>query len=205
MILAIDSTAGTSAAVISGGKVLGISNFDDPFGHAENIGRAIETAIERAEITSESVSSVVISRGPASYTGLRVGIAAGVGFASARKIPLYGVVSLDAVANFYAQEIETDKWLVTSDAKRGELFVGIYQGFDDSGLPIKSGSPMVMKPLEVDKSFPKLSRIDKPSDASLAGIFAEKALGAGIDLSDASALYLRSPDVTPSPGKRVSG
>lgn len=205
MILAIDSTAGTSAAVVSGGKVLGFSSFDDPFGHAENIGRAIEDALRQAVIKGEDITSVAISRGPASYTGLRVGMAAGVAFATARKIPLHGVVSLDAVAYFHAQEIQADKWLVLSDAKRGELFVGVYSGFDDSGLPIRTDDPAVMKPLDVEEKFHKLTRIDKSSDAAAVGMFAEKAINAGVDFSDATALYLRSPDVTPSAGKRVSG
>lgn len=205
MILAIDSTAGTSAAVVSEGRVLGFSSFDDPFGHAENIGRAIEEALEQAGIKGESITSVAISRGPASYTGLRVGMAAGVAFATARQIPLLGVVSLDAVAHSHAQEITAGRWLVTSDAKRGELFVGVYEGFDDSALPIRNGDPKVMKPLEVEESFQGVTRIDKTSDAGAVGIFAEKAINAGVDLSDATALYLRSPDVTPSPGKRVSG
>jgi hypothetical protein len=37
------------------------------------------------------------------------------------------------------------------------------------------------------------------------GIFAEKSIAQGIELTDVSALYLRSPDVSPSAGKRVSG
>ncbi|HEY7796947.1 MAG TPA: tRNA (adenosine(37)-N6)-threonylcarbamoyltransferase complex dimerization subunit type 1 TsaB [Microbacteriaceae bacterium] len=205
MILAIDSTAGTSAAVVSEGRVLGFSSFDDPFGHAENIGRAVEDALEQAGIKGESITSVAINRGPASYTGLRVGMAAGVAFATARQIPLHGVVSLDAIANFHAQDITAGRLLVTSDAKRGELFVGVYLGFDDSGLPIRPEDPKVMKPVEVEESFQGVTRIDKASDAAAVGIYAEKAIRAGVDLSDTTALYLRSPDVTPSTGKRVSG
>ena len=205
MILAIDTTAGTSAAVVAEGRILGFCGFDDPFGHAENVGKAIEIAFERAEISSDQIERVAISRGPASYTGLRVGMAAGVAFATARKIPLHGVVSLDAVASFYGQGIEDERWLVTSDAKRGELFVVVYSGFDGSELPLRAIDPQVMKPLEVEENYQGLTRIEESCDARAVGSFCEKSIAAGFALSDVSALYLRSPDVTPSAGKRVSG
>ncbi|MFM1951018.1 MAG: tRNA ((37)-N6)-threonylcarbamoyltransferase complex dimerization subunit type 1 TsaB, partial [Actinomycetota bacterium] len=41
--------------------------------------------------------------------------------------------------------------------------------------------------------------------AELVGRYAIDALAKGVDLSDLGALYLRSPDVAPSAGKRVSG
>lgn len=205
MILAIDSTAGTSAAVVSGGMVLGFVNYDDPFGHAENVGRAIETAFERASAVASDIERVVVSRGPASYTGLRVGMASGFGFAAARKIPIHGVVALDAVADYYCQGYDFDRWLVTSDAKRGEQFVAVYSGFDGSGLPLRALDPVVMKPLEVEQSYQGLERVNEPSDARAVGLYAEKAIAAGFLLNDISPLYLRSPDVTPGVGKRVSG
>jgi hypothetical protein len=47
--------------------------------------------------------------------------------------------------------------------------------------------------------------LQQPSNAKLIGEFALYALNQGHDISDLSALYLRSPDVTPSSGKKVSG
>lgn len=205
MILAIDSTSGTSAAVVKEGRVLGFCGFDDLYGHAENVGRAIEIAFERAGVVSDDIERVAISRGPASYTGLRVGMAAGVAFATARQIPLHGVVSLDAIAGYYGQGIEDDRWLVTSDAKRGELFVAVYSGFDGSELPLRAIDPQVMKPMEVEENYQGLTRIEEACDARAVGSLAEKSIEAGFALTDVSALYLRSPDVTPSVGKRVSG
>lgn len=205
MILAIDSTSGTSAAVVHEGRVLGFCGFDDLYGHAENVGMAIEIAFERAGVVSDDIKRVAISRGPASYTGLRVGMAAGVAFATARQIPLHGVVSLDAIACYYGKGIEGDRWLVTSDAKRGGLFVAVYSGFDGSELPLRAIDPQVMKPMEVEENYQGLTRIEDACDARAVGSLAERSIEAGFALSDVSALYLRSPDVTPSVGKRVSG
>ena len=204
LILAIDTTAGTSAAVIDEGQLLGFCEFDDPFGHAENIGQAIETALERAKVSASSIKRVAISRGPASYTGLRVGMAAGVSFATARQIPLHGVVCLDAIAAF-STDSGYERWLITADAKRGELFVCSYSGVDKNGLPIRDIAPKVAKPAEVDEEFGDLPRIQRQSNAEIVGVYAERALSAGESLEEVDALYLRSADVTPSAGKKVSG
>jgi len=201
LILAIDTTAGTTAAVIENQQVLGFSEFDDRFGHAENIGSAIQQALQRAQVTAAGITSVAISRGPASYTGLRVGMAAGVAFATARSISLHAVVALDAVATAYPSE---NSWLVISDAKRGEFFACSYSGVDDSGLAIRSSELEVLKPEQLEQ-YSNLTKVDLNCDAKLVGLYAEKAIAAGVELHDATALYLRSPDVTPSTKKRVTG
>jgi tRNA threonylcarbamoyladenosine biosynthesis protein TsaB len=194
LLLAIDTSAGTSAAVFSGEKLLGFVEYEDPFGHAENIGNAIAEVLEKAGITAGEVTAVAIGRGPAPYTGLRVGMAAGTSFATALGIPMYSVMNLDAVALTFGQA----KILVSSDAKRKELFVATYE------LGERVYGPAVLKPEELDQ-FEGFAREDGKCNAELVGRYALWAQASGIDLSDSSALYLRSPDVAPSAGKRVTG
>jgi tRNA threonylcarbamoyladenosine biosynthesis protein TsaB len=61
----------------------------------------------------------------------------------------------------------------------------------------------VLKPEELEQ-FADFESVDGKCNAELIGRYAIWALERGIDLSDSSALYLRSPDVAPSAGKRVS-
>ena len=96
MLLAIDTSAGTSAAIVSD-RVLSLAVFDDPFGHAENVGIAITQALSDAGVSASEITGVAIGRGPAPYTGLRVGMAAGIAFANALKIQSYGVMVLDCL------------------------------------------------------------------------------------------------------------
>ena len=194
MLLAIDTSAGTSTAVFSGEKLLGFVEYDDPFGHAENIGNAIAEVMAKAGISAGEVTAVAIGRGPAPYTGLRVGMAAGTSFASALGIPMYSVMNLDAVALSQGQA----KILVSSDAKRKELFVATYESGE------RVFGPAVLKPEELDQ-FEGFTQVDGKCNAELVGRYALWAQSSGIDLSDSSALYLRSPDVAPSAGKRVTG
>ena len=194
LLLAIDTSAGTSTAVFDGDKLLGFVEYDDPFGHAENIGNAMAEVMAKANIFASEVTAVAIGRGPAPYTGLRVGMAAGTSFATALGVPLYSVMNLDAVALSHGQA----KILVTSDAKRKELFVATY----DRGERVFG--PAVLKPEELGQ-FDTFSPVDGKCNAELVGKYAIWANALGLDLSDSSALYLRSPDVAPSAGKRVTG
>ena len=194
MLLAIDTSAGTSTAVFAGDKLLGFVEYDDPFGHAESIGNAISEVMAKAGISASEVTAVAIGRGPAPYTGLRVGMAAGTSFAMALGIPMYSVMNLDAVALPHGQ----GRILVSSDAKRKELFVATYD------LGERVFGPAVLKPEALDQ-FAGFDQVDGKCNAELVGRYALWAKAAGKDLSDSSALYLRSPDVAPSAGKRVTG
>jgi tRNA threonylcarbamoyl adenosine modification protein YeaZ len=194
LLLAIDTSAGTSTALFDGDTLLAFVEYDDPFGHAENIGNAIAEALGQANASASQVTAVAIGRGPAPYTGLRVGMAAGTSFATALELPIYSVMNLDAVALRHGKA----KIVITADAKRKELFVAAY----DQGVRVFG--PSVLKPEELEQ-FTSFEAVDGKCDAELVGRYALWASQQGLDLSDTSALYLRSPDVAPSAGKRVSG
>lgn len=194
MILAIDTSAGTSAAVFDGTKQLSFVNFDDRFGHAENIGLAIRGAFSKAGITPAELTLVAVGRGPAPYTGLRVGVAAGIAMATALGIPACGVITLNAVARKHP----VGRILVVADAKRKELFIA---GFQD-GEQVIPPSVATHQELEDYSSF---RQVPGECDASVIGEYLIWAKAQNLDLTDTSALYLRSPDVTPSAGKRVTG
>jgi tRNA threonylcarbamoyl adenosine modification protein YeaZ len=193
LLLALDSSAGTSAAIFDQEKLIASVEFDDVFGHAENIGQAISDVLQQAKISAKDLDSVVIGRGPAPYTGLRVGMAAGISLARTLGLKLYGVMVLDAIA--FGQKGDL---VVTTDAKRGELFYARYE----AGL--RTQGPEVISPTEffVPAGF---SHVTLSCNAELVGRYAIVALTKGADLSDVSALYLRSVDVNISKGKRVTG
>jgi tRNA threonylcarbamoyl adenosine modification protein YeaZ len=193
LLLSIDTSAGTSASVFNDAELSFVS-YEDPFGHAENIGDAIERALLDAQVRVDQLTAIAVARGPAPYTGLRVGMAAAAALAKARNIPLLGVVTLDAIA--FGSDAE--KLLVVTDAKRRELFAGVYS------LGSRIRGPMLINPADLE-SFTDHEILEVSSDARKIAVFARQALTSGLDLSDLSALYLRSPDVTPSAGKKVSG
>lgn len=193
MLLAIDTSAGTSAALFDGEKLVAKALFDDRFGHAENIGEAITQVLQKAGIKARNLDQVVVGRGPAPYTGLRVGMAAGVSLARTLGLELLGVMALDAIAHSVGRDA-----VVTTDAKRSELFAARYE------KGVRVSGPEVISPqqLAVPAGF---EHITISCDAELVGAFAISELKRGTDLSDVSAIYLRSVDVNMSQGKKVSG
>jgi tRNA threonylcarbamoyl adenosine modification protein YeaZ len=193
LLLSIDTTAGTSASVFRG-ECLSFVSFENPFGHAENIGEAIAKAMLDAGVQAGELLGIAVARGPAPYTGLRVGMAAATSLAKALGLPLYGVITLDAVAHGNSAE----KLLVVSDAKRGELFAATYH------LGERQAGPMLLSPAHFAE-YAGYEILQQSSTAQLVGRYAEHALQLGESLSDLSALYLRSPDVTLATGKKVSG
>lgn len=209
--LCIDTSSGTTVAVMQGGQVVAELTFEENMKHAERIGEAIAQVIAAAEISPSRISSVVVGRGPAPFTGLRIGLAAAVMFAEAVGAKLFGVTSLDAIAKT-AFESSDGPLLVTADARRSEVYWAIYSGLSEHGAPIMIEGPGVGKLAELDERFASrnLARTDAKISASAMGKVFEAQQFDGITSQEVSALYLREADaVAPKDlrdaGKKVSG
>jgi tRNA threonylcarbamoyl adenosine modification protein YeaZ len=205
VLLAIDTSAGTSVAVVDrDAGVLAELIETDTRRHAEVIGTMIQGALDEAGIAVTALSGVAIGMGPGPFTGLRVGIAAARAFALAIGRPVVPIVSHDAVA--FGQ---VDPILVVTDARRREVYWSAYSGSDAEALPIRSSGPGLSAPDALEAIVPDFAsyrRVDADvvSAASL-GLVAELLYLHKRPFASGEALYLRSPDVTMSSGpKRVS-
>ena len=216
LMLAIDTTAGTSVAVRRGGELVASVHHAGGMKHAELIGNAITDALNQAGATAEQVTSVAVGRGPALFTGLRVGIAAAMLFSEAAEARLFGVVSHDALAlELLTQQpqLATRPLLVTTDARRGEVYWALYNGLDRHGLPVLVAGHGVGKHDEVLAqlaAYEDLLERSGGASAEYVALLTELQLAAGVASHDVSALYLRAPDAAlPDPnkqfGKRVTG
>jgi tRNA threonylcarbamoyl adenosine modification protein YeaZ len=205
VLLAIDTSAGTSVAVVDrDAGVLAERSSPDTRGHAEVIGDFIEQCLFRAGVPVTALSGVAIGMGPGPFTGLRVGIAAGRAFALGAGRPVVPVVSHDAVA--FGAVAPT---LVVTDARRREVYWSTYSGSDDAGLPVRVDAPALCRPEELAALVPDFGRYRRIDAAQVAaasvGMLAESLYANKRAFAADEALYLRSPDVTISSGpKRVS-
>ena len=211
MLLAIDTSAGTSVAVVDLTQgVIAERGIPDTMRHAEVVGRLIQECLTEAGIPVTALSGVVGGMGPGPFTGLRVGIAAARVFALGIGRPLVPVVSHDAIAYGHYRTGHTGALLVVTDARRREVYWSAYSGADAAGLPVRLGAPALAKPadlLEVDFVHAGLPRLDAATiSAGDLGMVAELTYAAGGVFAADEALYLRSPDVTVSKNgpKRVS-
>lgn len=205
MLLAIDTSAGTSVAVVDrDAGVLAERLSPDPRGHAEIVGRFIRECLDEAGIPVTALSGVAVGMGPGPFTGLRVGIAAARAFAFGAGKPVVPVVSHDAIAFGLAEPT-----LVVTDARRREIYWSVYAGSDAAGLPVRVSGPGLCKPAELEAAVPDFSRyrrLDAETvSAASVGLLAEGLYANKRAFAGDQALYLRSPDVTVSAGpKRVS-
>ena len=220
LMLAIDTTAGTSVSVLENGKVLAEIHHDSGMKHAELIGNSIKSVLAISGKRPSDLTCVAVGRGPALFTGLRVGIAAAIMFAQGLDLQLFGVISHDALALQLLSERAVSgreasvPILVTTDARRGEVYWAVYSGLNQHGLPERVAGPLV-GPLEtvresVREQFGEVDEATGKVTATSIGRLADLQLAAGIAEQDVSAMYLRAPDATaPKPnqqfGKRVSG
>lgn len=215
-LLSIDSSAGTTVAVLEGGIQRAEINIPDNMSHAESIAKAIAEALATAGIKASQVSSVAVGRGPAPFTGLRVGIASAMMFAEGAEARLFGVVSLDAIAKAALEDsallaslsAETPL-LITADARRSEVYWALYSGLTKAGAPIRIDGPGVMKPAALEELMqqqglrPIITTL--PVSATKLGQVFEAQLIDGTADADVTALYLRAPDAVPTPAKKVTG
>lgn len=194
MILAVDSSAGTSVALVSmQGVTIHEASSDNPRGHAEVIGTLIDEVLVEGGIVSADLEAVVMGVGPGPFTGLRVGMAAASAVSWGNQIPLWPVVSMDAAV--YGR---TGRFLVWSDQKRKERAYALYDVSD--GLPLAANLPALHPAADfadIVNRTPGVEVVEQSSvsAADLARVALERRRR-GLELPTPAALYLRPPDVT---------
>ncbi|KTR07730.1 tRNA (adenosine(37)-N6)-threonylcarbamoyltransferase complex dimerization subunit type 1 TsaB [Curtobacterium luteum] len=206
MLLAIDTSAGTSVALVdpATGRELANRSTDDSRRHAEVIGPFLTEVLTEAGVTPAEVTGVVAGMGPGPFTGLRVGIAAARTFAAARGVAFLPLVSHDAVA---ADQPHTGPFIVITDARRREVY---WSAYDVDGVRV--AGPGLAKPADLDEvirasrpeaaTWERVTAVEIP--AGRLGALAADRLASGAPLADDTPLYLRDPDVTmPGAPKRV--
>ena len=208
--LLIDTSAGTSVAIFVDGSAAAEINSLDKMGHAETVGAAIASVLAQAGLVGKDVAEVVVGRGPGPFTGLRVGLAAAVVFAEATGARLSGVVSLDAIAlqALMQQSATADRpLLVTTDARRSEVYWALYSGLSTDGVPIRIDGPRVNKPAELTEILGDRETLTTTAvvTGSALGELAQLLRRAGQLDADVSALYLRAPDAVEPKASGVFG
>ena len=206
VLLAIDTSSGTAVAVLVDGIVVSELYEPDTMQHAEQIGLQIRKVLDAANKESSDVSAVAVGVGPGPFTGLRVGIAAAKMFAEGVGAAIFGVGSLDAIA--FSKEL-TEPTLVLTDARRSEVFYGLYQGKSRAGAPQALIGPGVKKQSDLEAellaSGQSYEIVSGSISAASLGLLALAQLAEGTANSSIVANYLRAPDAVPAKGKKVSG
>lgn len=98
-ILGIDSSAkSASAAVIEKGKIVSSFYINTGLTHSQTLMPMLESVLKCAELSAEEIDLIAVNRGPGSFTGIRIGVAAAKGLADTQNIKTCGISTLESMA-----------------------------------------------------------------------------------------------------------
>lgn len=123
--LGIDSSSIVSTiAVLSEGKLLAEYIVNNRKTHSEKMMGVLDQVLEDSGITLDDIDVIGVSKGPGSFTGIRIGMACAQGIAHGLNKPMIGVNSLDGLA----YNLMGDKALICPmiDAQRNEVYTSLY-------------------------------------------------------------------------------
>lgn len=129
-ILAFDSTAvAASAAVAKDDKVITCFTADNGLTHSEILLPMGENVLEKAGLTLPDIQLFAVTRGPGSFTGVRIGVATVKGLAFAGGKPCCGISTLEALA----ENIATLPGILcpVMDARRAQVYNALFAGGTD--------------------------------------------------------------------------
>ncbi len=142
-LLAVDTSAeAASVAVTDGETVLAELTVTRRGTHSTRLMAIIRTALDAAGVRLADLDALAVTRGPGSFTGLRIGISTVKGLALAADLPTVGISALDALACPLAMAAEPVWALI--DARKGEVYAAAYRFEPDGSM--EKGTETVITP-----------------------------------------------------------
>lgn len=128
-ILALDTaTTACSAACWSNGSVIAEQEEFGSRRQAEILMPMVNAVMGEAGLNYSSLDLIAVTRGPGSFTGVRIGLATARGLALASNVPLVGITTLEALnAAPTSGERRGRVILATLDARRDQLYGQLFQ------------------------------------------------------------------------------
>lgn len=133
MILCLEtSTAVCSVALVEDGKTIVLRESLDGQNHAEKITVFIDEVMKEANVSYHDIDAVAVSKGPGSYTGLRIGVSTAKGLCYAMEKPLIAIDTLQAMAHGFSHSLSlslsSDDILLCPmiDARRMEVYTAFF-------------------------------------------------------------------------------
>jgi len=223
LLLAIDTALAACAAAVfdsERAKVLAAESRSMARGHAEALMPLVARVMDKADLAFSALDRIVVTSGPGSFTGLRVGLAAARGIALTAGKPAVGISTLSAYAAPQIANEEGAAVIAAIDARHGRVYFQIFASAGrtlvaPSVAPIAEavrlapaepvllvGSAAGLLAAQWPSDLPPPVRIDSHEAPSIDWV---ARLGAAAPNSDTppSPLYLRPPDARPQDSARL--
>ena len=141
-ILCIETaTTNCSVALSIDGEVVAFREENNQkFSHSEKLHVFIEEVLNEAQLDKSRLDAIAVSKGPGSYTGLRIGVSAAKGLCFALDIPLISTPTLEVLVQ---QVQDKDCYIIPMlDARRMEVYSAV---FDSEMKPIRETRAEILK------------------------------------------------------------
>lgn len=120
------ATTNCSVSIAKDGKLLALKEHDAPkYSHSEQLHVFIQDVLERSKLAFSDVDAVAVSKGPGSYTGLRIGVSAAKGLCFSLDVPLIAIPTLESMA-YQAAKKDIDFIVPVLDARRMEVYSAVF-------------------------------------------------------------------------------
>ena len=156
-VLALDTaTALTTVSVLSSSsEVLAEASHLDARRHAEALPPLVREALASAGVAPGDLDLIAVGVGPGPFTGLRVGVSFARATAHALSIPAVGAMTLDVIAQGWAQE-HAGPFTVVTRSRRVEVAWAVYEAPAHDDFAPHGAVRRVQGPLiQPDPGFPR--------------------------------------------------
>ncbi|MGS0525104.1 tRNA (adenosine(37)-N6)-threonylcarbamoyltransferase complex dimerization subunit type 1 TsaB [Zobellia nedashkovskayae] len=120
------ATTNCSVSIAKEGRILAIKEHDTPnYSHSEQLHVFIQEVLKEVNMDASELDAVAVSKGPGSYTGLRIGVSAAKGLCFALDIPLISIATLSSMAAQVTSK-DVDYIIPVLDARRMEVYSAIF-------------------------------------------------------------------------------
>jgi len=139
-LLAVDtSTTSCSVALFNGDRLLAEAVYTAGKTHSRHLLSMIHRILVDCRCDPADIGGIAVTRGPGTFTGLRIGISTVKGFAAATGAPVVGVSSLAALA--YPFALHDCPVVAMIDARRGEIYYTQYRDDTQPATRVSVGAP----------------------------------------------------------------
>ena len=138
-------------------QLLAIRESDAPYQHTSQITLLIEDCLKEAGVGLEDLDALAVSRGPGSYTALRVGSATAKGICYALNKPMIEVDTLQAIAWGTYQKEQLEAWYCPMiDARRMEVYMAV---FDEKIQQVRAPEAVIVDEQTLDSWLEKGGKV----------------------------------------------
>ena len=120
------ATTNCSVSISNGNDIVCVrENNAANYSHSEQLHVFIKEALEEASLSFLDLDAIAVSKGPGSYTGLRIGVSAAKGLCFSLDLPLISVPTLQSMA-CQVKALEGDVVIPVLDARRMEVYSAVF-------------------------------------------------------------------------------